>query len=269
MLSAGGGQEVRCMEKEKLESLLIDYLDNILSKEAKEKVDGMLAENEEARKLLQELKVITGALDNSQPLQPSASMHRRFEESLANEVVLESKSKQIFMIPTMYRVAATVGLILVSVGIAYWINKNRQQADELSQLKTEMEATKKMLMAMLDNKQSASQRVQGATIAYTIGKADDEVVNALAKALNEDKNTNVRLAALEALAKFYQEENVRQLLIKSLSIQNDEVVQIALIQVLVQMKEKGIVKELEKITRDTEVLKAVKDEAFTGILKLS
>jgi HEAT repeat protein len=111
--------------------------------------------------------------------------------------------------------------------------------------------------------------VQGATIAYTIGKADDEVVNALAKALNEDRNTNVRLAALEALAKFYQEENVRQLLIKSLSIQNDEVVQIALIQVLVQMKEKGIVKELEKITRDTEVLKAVKDEAFTGILKLS
>jgi len=183
--------------------------------------------------------------------------------------MLERKSKQIFMIPSMYRVAATVGLILVSVGIAYWINKNRQQADELSQLKTEMEATKKMLMAMLDNKQSASQRVQGATIAYTIGKADDEIVNALANALNEDKNTNVRLAALEALAKFYQEENVRQLLIKSLSIQNDEVVQIALIQVLVQMKEKGIVKELEKITRDTEVLKAVKDEAFTGILKLS
>jgi hypothetical protein len=52
-------------------------------------------------------------------------------------------------------------------------------------------------------------------------------------------------------------------------MQKDEVVQIALIQVLVKMKEKVILKELEKITQDGEVLKAVKDEAFTGILKLS
>jgi hypothetical protein len=37
----------------------------------------------------------------------------------------------------------------------------------------------------------------------------------------------------------------------------------------VEMKEKSILKELEEITRKKEVFKAVKDEAYSGILKLS
>jgi len=257
------------MDKQKLESLLIDYLDNALSAEDRIKVEGILEGNEEAKKLLHELQTITSAMDHAKSLQPSSFLQLKFEEALAKEVALEKNGKQVFIMPTVYRVAAAVALILVSVGIGYWINKNQQQAAELALIKSEMEATKKMLMTMLNNRQSASQRVQAATIAYTIENADDEVVKALAKAMNEDPNTNVRLAALEALTKFYHEENVRQMLINSLSIQKDEVVQIALIQVLVKMKEKGVIKELEKITHDTEVLKAVKDEAFTGILKLS
>ncbi len=79
----------------------------------------------------------------------------------------------------------------------------------------------------------------------------------------------MRLAALDALGKFYQQAHVRKSLITSLSVQKDPVVQIALIRLLVQMKEKQIVNELEKITRDGQVMKAVKDEAHSGILKLS
>jgi hypothetical protein len=47
------------------------------------------------------------------------------------------------------------------------------------------------------------------------------------------------------------------------------VVQIALIQLMVQMKEKDAVKGLENIIEDSETMKAVKDEAYTGLLKLS
>ncbi len=125
------------------------------------------------------------------------------------------------------------------------------------------------MLSMLENPQSASQRYMGATGAYVVPKADDEIVNVLAKTMNADPNTNVRLAALEALGKFYQQEHVRKALVTSLTTQKDPVVQIALIRLLVQMKEKQIVKELQKITRDGQVMKAVKDEAHSGILKLS
>jgi HEAT repeat protein len=87
--------------------------------------------------------------------------------------------------------------------------------------------------------------------------------------MNEDPNSNVRLAAMDALGKFSNEATVRTALIQSLSTQKDPIVQIALIQLLVKMKEKGVVKQLEQMTKDASTMKAVKDEAYSGILKLS
>ncbi len=257
------------MEREKLESLLIDYLDNKLGEEERTMIEVELQTNLEAQKLLAQLKEVLQEFKQAKQLQPTPLIQLKFEQALRQEIANEKRSKRIFMSPIIYRAAAAIGFVVIGVGIGLWINNNNTQARELAEIKAQMEATKKMLITMLDNNRSASQRVQGATIAYTMTSADDEVVKALGKALNEDPNTNVRLAALDALGKFYQEAQVRKVLIQSLTMQKDEVVQIALIQLLVQMKEKGIVKDLEKITKDNQVLKAVKDEAFTGILKLS
>ena len=124
-------------------------------------------------------------------------------------------------------------------------------------------------MGFIDNQQSASQRLQGINVALTIQDADEEVVNALAKRMNEDPNTNVRLAALDALSKFHTEPHVRKVLLDALSTQKDPMVQIALIQLMVQMKEKSVVNDLKKIVEDSESMKAVKDEAYSGILILS
>ena len=51
--------------------------------------------------------------------------------------------------------------------------------------------------------------------------------------------------------------------------QKDPVVQISLIRLMVEMKEKSVIKELDRITKDNESIKAVKDEAYSGLLKLS
>jgi HEAT repeat protein len=132
-----------------------------------------------------------------------------------------------------------------------------------------MAETKQMMLAMMSNDQSANQRMQGVNVALTISKADDEIVNALARTMLKDPNTNVRLAALEALSNFIQDPKVKLLLTNSLSKQDDPIVQISLIQLLVKIKEKNVVKDLEKIIEDDKNIQAVKDEAYTGILKLS
>src|SRR5690606_24528787 len=102
-----------------------------------------------------------------------------------------------------------------------------------------------------------------------IESADDDVVEALIKRMNEDPNTNVRLAALDALSKFHDEPQVRKALVEGLSSQKDPVVQIALIQLMVKIKEKGIVTDLKRIVDDEQSMKAVKDEAYSGLLELS
>ena len=201
------------MEREQLESLLIEYLDGTLSESDKELVESELASNTAARKLLEQLQEVLAAIKNDTAPTPSASMQRKFQKALAQQLAIERKPRHVFMLPTLYKAAATIGLVLLTVGIGYWVHKNQEQANELAKLKQEMEATKKMLMTMLDNQHSASQRVQAVTIAYGFTRPDYEVVNALVKAMNEDSNTNVRLAALDALSKFYQEEPIRKILI--------------------------------------------------------
>jgi HEAT repeat protein len=100
-------------------------------------------------------------------------------------------------------------------------------------------------------------------------KPDDEIVKALVKTMNEDGNTNVRLAALDALSHFQNDPQVRRALVSALAKQKDPVVQIALIQLMVKLKEKGAVEDLKKIADDDKSIDAVKDEAYSGLLKLS
>jgi hypothetical protein len=259
------------MEKEKLESLLIDYIDGKLNEADRSLVEQELAKSEDAYAMYEQLREVIQVMEKSNSLEPGISLKGSFDKVLKAELesVHKPRGKVVSLQSFAYRIAAGLALVILSVSIGYQVNKNYRQEQELARLKAEMDATKQMMMAMLENQQSASQRMVGATVAYKMVQMDDEIVNALAKSLNEDPNTNVRLAALEALSKFHQEPGVQKVLVTSLSVQKDPVVQIALIQLLVQMKEKSVVKELEKIADDPFTLKAVKDEAYNGILKLS
>jgi hypothetical protein len=100
-------------------------------------------------------------------------------------------------------------------------------------------------------------------------KPDDEIVDVLFKTLRNDPNTNVRLAALEALSRFHEDPAIRKRLVTGLTEQTDPMVQIRLIQLMVEMKEKEIVDDLKQMVDDEGTMKAVKDEAYSGILKLS
>lgn len=262
------------MEKEKLEYLLIDYIDGKLSEEDRRMVDQELMRDEKAYKLYEQLKEVMAAMESSARIEPQAEFRMEFDQALEGEIALARKAKGspkiIFFQPAFYRVAAALAFVIIGGGIGLWISKQQRQNEELEAMRKEVQATKQMLMAMLENQQSASQRVLGATVAFKeVETADDQIVDALIQAMNEDQNTNVRIAALEALGKFRDQPGVRTVLISSLRAQNDPLVQIVLIRLLVEMKEQSIINELQRISTDDETLPAVKDEAYAGLLKIS
>ena len=258
------------MEKEKLEELLIDYIDGRLNETERTDVEKELAANDQSYKLYEELREVIRLMSKSPSIEPTQRARVTFEHALqAEQKVVMNRGARVFFSPVVLRAAAAMALVITGVAIGYWINRNQQREEELTALRKEVEANKKLMMGMLINRQSASQRMLGATVAFKMDKADDEIVNALIKAMNEDPNLNVRLAALEALSKFHEQEHVRKALIASLATQTDPVVQISLIRLLVELKEKESLKELLRITNDEELLPAVKDEAHVGILKLS
>jgi hypothetical protein len=132
----------------------------------------------------------------------------------------------------------------------------------------ENDQQKQMLFASLGNMESPSTRIAAAMKAYRMQEADKDIVDALVTTMNEDPSTNVRLAALEALSRFHRENYVKKKLIASLKKQKDPMVQIELIQVLTQMKQKSILDDLQKMVQDVNTNEAVKERAYSSILTL-
>jgi len=257
------------MEKERLESLLIDYIDGKLTDDERAMIDRELMANEETYKLYEQLKEVITGMKSFPQTEPSPRIKAQFAELLKEES--STRGGRVIVVPRMlHRIAAAVLLVVLGGGIGFWVSKRQDRDRELLAMRKEMDATKQLLMTMLENQQSASQRFQGATVALNeVDRVDDEIADALIHAMNTDENTNVQIAALEALGKFYDQPHIRKALIASLKTQKDPLVQIALIRILVQMKEKSVIKDLERISSDEESLPAVKDEAHAGILKLS
>lgn len=138
-------------------------------------------------------------------------------------------------------------------------------ADKLAE---QADQRKQLLFASLANMESPSTRIAATMKAYDLKNADKEIVDALVSTMNSDPSTNVRLAALDALSRFYREPYVKKQLIGSLKKQKDPMVQIELIQLLTQMKQKSILTELEKMVQDVNTNNAVKDRAYSSILTL-
>ena len=257
------------MSRQEWEDRLIEYIDGSASDEVRHEVESVLANDPEVKKLYDQLRTVIKTIDQAKPLVPSAKLKANFEKFLQSEINGKPAGKTVFFTPVLYRAAATIALVMVSVAVGYWINDNRQQARELAEMKQQMQEMKSLMLAQMDNQQSATQRLVGVSVAYKMESTDDDIVNALVKTMNEDLNTNVRVAALEALRKFQHFPHVRQALLASLATQNDPAVQIELIRLMVEMKEKEALQQLEKIPTDDKALPAVKDEAHSGILKLS
>jgi len=257
------------MDKETLESRIIDYIDGKGTEQERALIESELAHNKNSYALYEQLREVMVTMDKVKALEPSGKLKMEFEKAIQTEIAAQKKTKTIFFSPIFYRAAAAILLVMAGVAIGNWINNNKQQEKELAELKQQVDENRRVMMAMLENQQSASQRMTGLSVAYEMDKPDDEIVSVLVKTMNEDPNSNVRLAAMDALGKFSNEATVRNALIQSLSTQKDPIVQIALIQLLVKMKEKGVVKQLEQMTKDASTMKAVKDEAYSGILKLS
>jgi len=127
---------------------------------------------------------------------------------------------------------------------------------------------KQILFAKLNDMESPSVRLAAVAQASQLTNTDNEIVDVLVRAMNTDPSTNVRLAALESLSRFYREKYVKKQLIASLQKQKDPLVQIGLIELLTRMREKSILDQLDKIINDGNTLEAVKGHAYSSLFTL-
>jgi len=117
--------------------------------------------------------------------------------------------------------------------------------------------------------QSASQRLQGVNFSTQVERPDPEIATALLHALRFDSSVDVRLAALDALRRYKDDQQVRSGLLNALQDQQSPLVQIALIDLFVEMRESDAKDRLRSIEQDSKVNPVVRQRAQWGIQQLS
>jgi len=116
--------------------------------------------------------------------------------------------------------------------------------------------------------QSPSARLRGVTYSYQVSQPDPQVEQELLHTVNHDPNVNVRLSAVEALAKFAKEPEVRRAIIDSIEVQDSPMVQIALIDLVVQLSDKDAASTLRKLVDDKSADQSVRTRAGAALQTL-
>jgi hypothetical protein len=256
------------MENEKLESLLIDYIDGKLNSVDTHFVEQELMKNPASFRMYEELKEVIRVMGKVSPAQPSAKMRAGFEAMVQQEISSLKTARTVAMRPWWYAVAAGVALLITGLSIGLLITERNRQAEQVAAIEAEKAHTRQVV-SRLSDQQSPGNRILAVKEASSLDNLNAEIIGTLIRTMDNDPNSNVRLAAMEALAKFSDEPAVRKALVSSLARQSDPVVQIALIQLIVELRDKEAVEPLQHIIENDETLESVKDEAHLGILVLS
>ncbi len=257
-----------------LSTQLIDYIDKNLSAEEHNKVEQAIAQSPSLQAEYQQLKHVLLLMDTEQECLPSAELKNRFDLLLEQESqkIEEQKdgTKTISFHPKSLLKYAAVGLVLLVSG--YFVGQNLPNSTKGNSIAQDIaqdkQFTESEMMEMLDGP-STSQRIKAVNISYKMENADDRIVEALIKTMQEDESSHVRLAAVQALENFPSNPKIVDALIYALETPNDPMVTIAVINILANTKEQKALEPLEKIAKGDTHLNFVKDEAEVGIFKLT
>ncbi len=175
---------------------------------------------------------------------------------------------QAVLRPSFLQMVLPAFFLLVGVLIGHLVTGQAGGTEQVPQLRAELEQMKSLVTLSLLQQQSASERLRGVTWGTRLDEADRKVLRALVSTMNSDPSVNVRLAAVEALQPYAEDEEVRDGLVRSLSTQDSPLVQITLIDAMVHLREHRSVAVLRHLADDKQLNQAVRERARWGLQQL-
>ena len=236
------------MNCEEIKIWIPEYIDDSLDESEREKIRIHLEECSSCRTTKAELAEFMRELSEIPQLEPSIKIKEGFLKQIPR--------KNISM---LFKIAA---ILIPAFGI-FWLGFSygeKKYSEELKELSAKLEIQKQNYLLASINEQSSSQKIEAVYKIVNEQVISDDLISALVNMMNTDKNVNVRLAAIHSLSEMIDKnEVVRKELIKSLSLQENPLLQISLIQVLTEKGIKEAKEEIETFSNSPNVDKQVKD----------
>ena len=175
----------------------------------------------------------------------SSRADKAFKEELKIKLHKPSRTKVVYV-----RYISIAASFLIALSTIFWLYQENQ----------DLKKKKQILADLTDG--STGTRLE-AVYEFNDGykNEDAQIIKVLIKTLLTDKNSNVKIATVDALLKFPKNEEIRKGLIKALGEEKLPLVQIKLINSLSILREQRAQKPLEDIINNEETFPIVKNNA--------
>ena len=264
------------MKKKDIEHLIIDFLDGRMSSEQEKEFLNIIKQQGYDVNDIKEMASINSQLNDYPVPEPGENLDNNFYNMLEHfkyeEKMKHNWLKEIFTFITMtinYKIAFkpvyVVVIILLSFALGVWTSTGIIHDNKISSMSAEIIEMREVMMLALLEQSSASERIKAVSLTNELNKVDKKIIYALIKTLNSDPNINVRLVTIETLAKYADNPVVRKELIKSITIQESPLVQIALADIMVVLQEKKSVREFNKLLEKKDLNDAVRSKVLKRI----
>ncbi len=223
-----------------------------------------------------ELELITQTWDNLARLpecEPGERLRHNFYQMLQayeeGMTPTEHPKKVAWWSPLWLQAAAA--LILLSLG--FWLGSGPKQQELAEQnpepaLRQDRDHFAQLASLSLMKADSAGERLSGIYTSNEVTEPDQQVTQTMLQLLNNDPHTGVRLAAVDALYKHRHKGEVRAGLVRALDAQSHPLVQLALIDVLVDLGEAQASDPLKRLLENPTVNPNVAALARRGLRSL-
>jgi hypothetical protein len=152
--------------------------------------------------------------------------------------------------------------------IGYFIFSFSVAKSELKDMHREIQNLRQTTAISMLKQPSAIDRLSGVSWSLQVKNPNQNTLQMLLNTLSNDPNVNVRLAVVEALYLFKDNPLVRQGLVNSLSRQQSPIVQCALMDLIVDIREHRAIKALKQLINKKEIIPEVKEHAQYSLQRL-
>jgi anti-sigma factor RsiW len=270
------------MNCDKIQEKFADYLTGDLDADTRREVQDHLSVCAPCRREIEDLTAVWAKLGVLPEEQPSGDLRHRFyamlEEYKSGLEASGTGSRRrralagwrewfTFRRPA-FAASFSALLLMLGIGTGWLVSGSSAKSARLSSLEREVQEARQTAALSLLSQPSASDRLQGVSYSAAVRNPSAKTLVALVNTLNTDPNPNVRLAAVEALYLFRNQPGVRDSLVQSLAVQDSPLVQVALIDLLVEIREQRAAQALKALIKNDKLDPDVKKLAEQGIRQL-
>ena len=216
--------------------------------------------DDELERELKELDELRREIADLPDPTPSAAADRRFAEFL-RERSEPPPPMTYYLRPRPLYLGIAASLLLV-FALGWYLGGAPDR-----ELERQLAATRTLMLELMQDQRSTT-RMQAATVSLEVPVADPIVIDHLGRMLRTDENTNVRLAALDALQRFAESPLVREELLMAMSADPPPAVQVQLMETLVALNERRVLPYLEELIKNDTLPRQLRDAAELGSFKL-